>query len=630
MLNRLTIKGRIYFINIAILLLFVIMALFSVRNSNGFKELGLKKIGEVMLKDQKARIKLATHTAALMVEAAIRGLDDNEQVKAIIRSQIDNIIYELDRSGYFFVYKGTVNIAFPVDKARVGMDLGSVTDKNGVRVIQALRDAAKSGGGYVNYVWPKPHAGDQPKISYAEMIPGTDMWIGTGVYIDNIDALLSQEAEDFARLNFKRTTTMFAVSGIIFAAIIILFLFIAFGIGRSLKELIFGFQDIAEGEGDLTKRLPMNQVNCSKEMGCNNKDCPEYGRKSSCWDTVGSNAIKVHCPKILSGTFASCHECHVLKMAVRNETDEMKSWFNTFIGRIHNIVTEVSHNAKNVKSASSELSGIAARMSAGASETSQRTSTVSAAAEEMSANLTNVAAAMEQSSTNASMVASAAEEMTATIHEIADNTRRASSVSKDATDKSQGTSVKMSELDQLTQTIGKVTETITEISEQTNLLALNATIEAARAGEAGKGFAVVANEIKELAKQTADATQDIRKQIGSVQNTTGSTVSDINGISEVIASVNDIVATIAAAVEEQSTAAGQIAANIAQTSQGIQEVNENVAHSSIAAEEISKNMTEINQKTLEMTSSSEQVETSAADLLKMSGQLNEIVGRFKI
>jgi methyl-accepting chemotaxis protein len=617
-------------INISILLLFSTMIVFSVHNSNRVKDLGLQRTGELMLEDQKARIKLATHSAAKMVEAAIKGIEDEDQVKSITRNLVDQIIYEKDRSGYFFVYEGTVNVAFPVKKQSVGKDLAGVTDKNGVKVIQEIRDAAKSGGGFVHYIWPKPGAGDQPKISYAEMISGTNMWIGTGVYIDNIDAQLAKEAEAIGQLVSKRTTTMLVVSGIIFAATIILCLFIAYGIVRVLKELTTSLQDIAQGEGDLTKRLPMKKVDCSKEMGCGKKECPDYGHKASCWDTAGSNAVEVHCQQILSGEYASCHECKVMKIAVKNEVDEMKGWFNTFVGQIHRIVSEVSSNADKVESSASELSGIAGKMSEGALETSQRANTVSAASEEMSTNLTNVAAAVEQSSTNATMVATSAEEMTATINEIAQNAEKARTVSSDAANKSRGASEKMDELDRLAQTIGKVTETITEISEQTNLLALNATIEAARAGEAGKGFSVVANEIKDLAKQTAEATLDIKQQIEAVQATTGSTVSDINTISEVISSVNDIVATIAAAVEEQTAATGEIAANIAQASQGIQEVNENVNQSSNASEEIAVNITEVNQSTDEMASSSDQVKNSADDLRKMSGTLNEIVRRFVI
>jgi methyl-accepting chemotaxis protein len=114
---------------------------------------------------------------------------------------------------------------------------------------------AKSGGGFYQYVWPKPGAGDTPKLGYAEMIPGTQMWIGTGVYLDNIDAYKAQMAGEIESMVSKRTTTMVVVSGIIFAAIIALCLFIAFGIVRALKEMVVSFRDIAEGEGDLTKRI---------------------------------------------------------------------------------------------------------------------------------------------------------------------------------------------------------------------------------------------------------------------------------------------------------------------------------------------------------------------------------------
>jgi methyl-accepting chemotaxis protein len=573
MLKRLSVKERMYIINVSILVLFVTMVVFSVRNSNGVKDLGIEKAGEVMLEDQKARIQLASHSAALMTEAAIKGVTDKEEKKTIIRNLVEKIIYEKDRSGYFFVYEDTVNVAFPVKKDNIGKDLGGVTDKNGVKVIQALRDQAKSGGGFVNYIWPKPGAGDQPKLSYAEMIPGTDMWIGTGVYLDNIDAYQAHMAEEIGSMVSKRTTTMVLVSGVIFAAIIALCLFIAFGIVRALKEMIVSFQDIAEGEGDLTKRIDVSS---------------------------------------------------------KDEIAELAGWFNTFLEKLQAIIRKIADNATHVDRSSTDLSEIASMMSSGAGETSSRANNVATAAEEMSANLNNVAAAMEESSTNTTMVATASEEMTATINEIAQNAEKARAISDHAVNKAGEASSQMDGLGQAAMGIGKVVETITEISEQVNLLALNATIEAARAGDAGKGFAVVANEIKELAKQTSAATLEIKEKIANIQGSTDGTIKGINEISEVINNVNDIVGTIATAVEEQSAATQEIANNIAQASQGIQEVNENVNQSSTVAAEITRDVAVVNQSSSEIASSSDQVKVSADDLKRMAEELNGIVGSFKI
>jgi methyl-accepting chemotaxis protein len=164
----------------------------------------------------------------------------------------------------------------------------------------------------------------------------------------------------------------------------------------------------------------------------------------------------------------------------------------------------------------------------------------------------------------------------------------------------------MDQLGAAANSIGKVIETITDISEQVNLLALNATIEAARAGEAGKGFAVVANEIKELAKQTAAATQDIKEKIEGIQGTTSMTVGQITEITQVINDVNDVVGNIATAVEQQSAATKEIATNVAQASQGIQEVNENVNQSSSVSGEISRDIAGVSVSMNEMSTSSSQ------------------------
>ncbi|WP_231717115.1 methyl-accepting chemotaxis protein [Desulfosarcina ovata] len=359
--------------------------------------------------------------------------------------------------------------------------------------------------------------------------------------------------------------------------VLVALLFVAFiincAISRPLNNTVTMLRDIAEGEGDLTKRL---DVSSSDEVG------------------------------------------------------EVAKWFNIFIEKLQAIIGEFSQNANQLNNASNNLAELSGHMTQEAMDMSTKSNTVSAATEEMSTNLHNVAAAIEESSANTSMVASAAEEMNSTINNIAQNAEQARNISDEAVQQATTASEKMTALGAAVQAIGKVTETITEISEQTNLLALNATIEAARAGEAGKGFAVVANEIKELAKQTAEATGDIKRQIDEVQNTTASTVDEIDLIRRVIDTINENVATIATAVEEQSATTHEIATNIAQASQGIQDVNENVNQSSRAAGEITSTIGEVNLSANEFSNSSEQVNISAQDLKQMATNLMKNVNRFRM
>ncbi len=291
---------------------------------------------------------------------------------------------------------------------------------------------------------------------------------------------------------------------------------------------------------------------------------------------------------------------------------------------------DIGAGVETLSSSSTELSAISQQMSAGSEQTSDKSNTVAAAAEEMDSNMTSIAAATEQASTNVSIVATATEEMTSTISEIAQNSEKARGITNEAVAQAKNASERVDKLGKAADEIGKVTEAITEISEQTNLLALNATIEAARAGEAGKGFAVVATEIKELAKQTAAATLEIKEKIGGIQDSTAGTVTEIEQISKVINDVNEIVATIATAVEEQSATSREIAGNIVQASQGIQEVTENVAQSSSVSGEIAKDISEVNQSASEMSNSSSQVNMSAEELSGLSEKLRDMVGQFRV
>jgi methyl-accepting chemotaxis protein len=387
-------------------------------------------------------------------------------------------------------------------------------------------------------------------------------------------AFIAEVDEDEAFKPITRLTWFLSIIGFIGILTIVTVSFILTrSVVRPIKEVVDGLTDIAEGEGDLTRRL---------------------------------------------------------KVSGQNEVGQLALRFNNFIEKLQIMIQDISANAHTLASASTELSTISQQMSVGSKGASSKANSVATAAEQMSANMVSISSSTEESSTNVNMVATASEEMTATISEIAENTEKARSITHRAVSESKSASATVEQLGKAAQEIGKVTESITEISEQTNLLALNATIEAARAGDAGKGFAVVAYEIKELAKQASQAADEIKTKIDSIQSSTAGTVKQIELISSVINDVNEIVSAIATAVEEQSITTKEIARNVSQAAIGIGEVTENVAQSSVVSKEIAKDIAEVNKASRIISDNSSQVNISADELSRLSEQLKLLVSRFKI
>lgn len=264
------------------------------------------------------------------------------------------------------------------------------------------------------------------------------------------------------------------------------------------------------------------------------------------------------------------------------------------LNRTLNLVAE---HSQTLASASEELSATAQSMNNNTEETARQAGVASSAS--------------EQVATNISMVATAAEEMSASVQEIAKNASEAAQVGASAVGVASSTNDTVSKLGESSVEIGEVIKVITSIAEQTNLLALNATIEAARAGEAGKGFAVVANEVKELAKQTAAATEDISTKIEAIQTDASGAVSAIGDISEIIRRINDIQNEIASAVDEQSATTNEIARNVSEASRGSSEISENIVNVSSAAQYT--------------TEGANDTLTAAQDLAKLSSELRGIV-----
>lgn len=314
------------------------------------------------------------------------------------------------------------------------------------------------------------------------------------------------------------------------------------------------------------------------------------------------------------------------KDAVGDTVDAM----NGMVEGLADMIKELNQGVHTLSAASGELNQISDKMSEGAEMTVTKVNTVASAAEEMSVNMDSVAAAMEQASTNVEIVAKGTNDMSTNIEKVSENSRNTKDITNKAVEQAQQTSERVAKLGRAAEEINNVTDTINSISSQTNLLALNATIEAARAGEAGKGFAVVANEIKELAGQTAGATEDIAENIQKIQDQISGAVHEIQEISSIINQIDGFVNEAASAIELQSQTTNEIAENINQVAAGIREVNLNVNQSSEVSGQVAQEISAVLEGSQEINNFSSTVKEKAKVLNDVMNQLDKMTDKFKV
>jgi methyl-accepting chemotaxis protein len=385
------------------------------------------------------------------------------------------------------------------------------------------------------------------QVFYAQKDP-TSWANASNAVLDETNGAI-EKALDSSRATIARSTEVgTAVSTAMTVLAVVLCICIAYYTAHSitgpLRDTVFVLKDIAEGEGDLTRRV--NQ---------------------SSGDELG----------------------------------EMGKWFNTFMVKLQGLVAHVAKSTQGVASSSEDLFAVSHDMGAGAEETAVQANVVAAAAEEVTRNLQTVAAATE--------------EMTASIGEISKNASAAAHIAAQAVEKAGIATIAMDHLGKSSAEISQVIKVITSISQQTKLLALNATIEAARAGAAGKGFAVVANEVKELANETAKATEQISQKIDAIRKGTDGAVAVIAEIGGIISQMHDISTTIASAVEEQTATTREIARNVMEAALGETQVTENITSVAQAAKTTS--------------GGAQNTQNAAGELAGMAAELQKIVRLFK-
>jgi methyl-accepting chemotaxis protein len=445
----------------------------------------------------------------------------------------------------------------------------------------------KNGEGFVDYLWPKPTkeglTAEQPKLSYVRLYEPLHWVIGTGVYIDAIEAAVQAKVKA-VDAQIRRMLLNIALVGLLVSAIAILILWVVAG---RISEPLVACARMAKqiGSGNFETHLA---ITSQDEVGQLAQSLKEMSRE--------------------------------LQHSMQRQEQSLASQ--------RQVQQSVKANAQKVQSAVAELARMAGDMDQQATEIAAEASSGAAATEQMSANMSSVSQTAEQYQANIASVAAAIEEMTTTICEIAKNAEQGRAITDEAVNCAGNASLRVDALNRTNEEITTVIETIVEIAEQTKLLALNATIEAARAGEAGKGFAVVASEVKDLAKQTNDATIDIKAKIEAMHSSTGLTIVEINKINGSIAKVREIVGSIAAAVEEQSVVSRDIAENVVQAARQTAEMTSGFIQAAETTRVIADGVGNVNRHVAEVKDTASSVNMSAERLSQVGRELLAAVNTF--
>lgn len=463
--------------------------------------------------------------------------------------------------GYFFIYQysGDVVIVPPrPDLAGTNM-LGS-KDINGVYYVKELIQKAQAGGGFVEYVFSRPGvSGTYPKLGVSVGYSPWQWMIGTGVYIDDID---KKVALIQGQLDEQSSTILRSVFLLTLITLIILGILLTKFVGKLLAPLTYVSQllnEISSGNGDLTVKIPIHG---------------------------------------------------------QDEVGRIGTAFNVFVQKIHQIISEVQNNTQSLASQSEELNSTAEVMSGSIKDLKSKSMDVRTSSKKSTDQMHSMAAASEEFSSTVTHVAATVEELTASFRSVVESCDHELTSASHAKQRVDDTVQAISEMEKASLQIGKVSELIQGIASQTNLLALNATIEAASAGEAGKGFAVVAGEVKDLARQTAQAVTTIAGQIESMQQQAKVSSGFVLEINSLVGEVEKLAKEVLKTVQEQSQAVSEFSHNLSGASSAAKEIAQGISAVSEQQNSIHTNIGQMDQLAESSNSGISQIRLSMDEMSK--------------
>lgn len=494
------------------------------------------------------------------------------EIKARARDMIGRI--QFGKTGYIFVigYDGICQVLTP-KPAYVGTNRSGDKDSKGREFNREMLEAAKRGGDTVRWSFDKPGTNlNVDKIGYSKGFEPWHWMVGSGVYIDDIDSMVAVRQAEASRRVASLIVRMVLFS---IAALLLVIGVSVLVPGKALFPLR-GLQDkmseISNGDADLRTRLP---VTSSDEVG------------------------------------------------------KVAESFNRFLGTLQGTVGQVGAVSKTLAATSEELSAMSASLAADGRTLSTGSKKVSVSVGQASGAMQGVSDSAASANSSVSTLAAAIEEMNASLHEVARTGQQELQCAVQAKGRSTSAKESMARLDVLVDGVGSILETIEQIAEQTKLLALNATIEAARAGETGKGFAVVAGEVKELAKQTTEATVEIQRKIEEVRKGGQEAVHAFSEVEAVIDEVHQLSQVVGSAVEEQSATVGEIAKTVGLVDREVGTIATKVREAARDLSESAKDLEEVDNGVSRFGDSVSQIDLAFHDLAKLAADLNTSASGFR-